>query len=174
MEAVALVVQIAALLTCAKSSKVLSSLRHLVREKLENYAASLESIFTLLSNGDIKVCLRVLGIEIRKLAEVFGLLGCFLFVVNTLFEEGSEASLCFLVLCSLLFLDSLMLSSQRSVCGVQLDSGHDVSHGQVVLVDLRAGHRPQIVGLFGVRVDLNCSCAVHDSVAPVFSVVGAH
>ena len=141
MEAVALVVQIAALLTRAESSKVLSSLGHLVGEQFENYAATLEPFFALLANRDIKECLRVLGVEVGKLAIVFRQLGRFFFVVDSLLEEGSEASLCFLVLGSLLFLDSLMLSTQCSVCGIQLDSSHDVSHGQVVLVDLGAGHR---------------------------------
>lgn len=173
MEAISLVMEIAAFFTSAESSEVFSSLWNGVGEKLEYNTTTFEAILTIFADCNIKIGLRVLRIEIGKFVEVLDLLRRVLIVVNTFAKEGSEASLCFLVLGSLLFLDSLMLGTQRLVCGVKLNCSHNVSQCLVVLVDFGMSNRFQIVGFLGICVDSDSLTAVDDSLAPILSVVGA-
>ena len=174
MEAISLIMEIAAFFTSTESSEVFSCLWNGVGEKLEYNATTFEAIFTFFADCDIKVGLRVLRIEIWKFVEVFDLLRRVLIVVNTFAKEGSEASLCFLVLGSFLFLDILMLGTQRRVCRVKLDCSNNVNICLVVLVDLGVSDRFQIVGLLGIRVNSDSLATVDDRLAPVFSVVGAN
>ena len=173
MEAISLVMKIATFFTSAESPEVFSCLWNGVGEKLEYNTTTFKAILTIFTDCDIKIGLRVLGIEIGKFVEVFDLLRRVLIVVNTFAKEGSEASLCFLVLGCLLFLDSLMLGMQRRVCRVKFNCGHNVSQCLVVLVDFGMSNRFQIVGFLGICVDFDSLSAVDDSLAPILGVVGA-
>ena len=141
MEAVALIVEITALLTGTKCSEVFCSSGYGIGEELKDYASSLEAIFTLLTNGDIKVGLRVFRVEVWKPRFITNLLRRVFIVVNTFVEESCKAGLSFLVLCCLLLLDDFVLLTQSRISRVNLDGGNDISHRIIKLIDLGARDR---------------------------------
>lgn len=173
MEAVALVVELWALLSRAKGAEVLSCLRHIVVEDFEDDTRLLVAFLALLTDGDIEVGLLVLRIELRQFVMLLGNLAILLVVVDTLAEEGSEASLLLLRLIRFLLLDGLELGSKVSIGGGQLDSCLDIDHGRVKVTELLLSDRAKVNSLGGVSIDLNCLRAVANRLCEVLGVVSA-
>ena len=172
MEAVALVVKLFALFARAQSPEVLTGLGH-VSEELEDNAARLVALFPLSANRDIKVGLRVFGVEGWQRVVPLGDLDRLLLVVDTFCEEGCETLLLLLSLACLLLLDGFELVAKVAIGRGDLDRSLDVGHSFIKITAFHVSHAAQVKGLCGVGINLDRLRAVNDSFTVVLSIVCA-
>lgn len=122
MELVALVRRNAFFLSSAQSAEVFSSDRDLVHEELENDATLLRNLRSFRSALNIEEDLRVLSVELRKLANNFIVtsLGCKLLLIESLLESFGISSSLTLGGHGLLFSNLFVNFTDGTVFGVDL------------------------------------------------------
>ena len=115
VEAVALVVELFSLFSCAECSKILCSLWHVLIENLKYNSTGLIAIFAFFSDRDIKVRLHIFLLEVWKAIMVARYFGIIFLIVDTFFEESRKSFLLLLSLARFLVFDRRELITQLDI-----------------------------------------------------------
>ena len=115
VEAVALVVELLSLFSCAKGSKILGSLWHVLIENLEYNSTGLIAIFAFFSDRDIKVRLHIFLLEVWEAIIVARCFGIVFLIVDTFVEESRKSFLLLFSLARFLVFDRRELIAQLCI-----------------------------------------------------------
>lgn len=150
-----LVAIVVAFFHCTKLSEVLCSLRDFLGKDFEHNSALLFLFFRSVRVTDLNIheSLNILSIIFRKLVEVLGRLGSFLFVIKTLRKQSLHLVCLSLCLILLLLLDSLKQLPEILIIRCQLDSILYVIHGRLQLLHLFVGLRSYVQGLHCLAIE---------------------
>lgn len=162
--------QVLTLLSCAKTPEVLSSLRNFILKKLEYNSSFSMIFFSLISNFNIHVNLRILLIKLRKLG-FYSCYGYFLVCVDTFLQEFGKTLLLLFIVFLLCFLDIFKLISQFFVIRTQLYCFFNILHCLIKLRYLHICYTSEVICFARFAINVYCFCAVNQSFFIISCVV---